>query len=835
MTTRCALSTFGLAVLACGAALADVPQPYTEFNGQPYHIVKIDDGDAEEHLYYNGAQWFTIQSLRDWVAAQPADKTSDELDQRLSDIWPDEVLDVHIVLSNQPAAQFSRAARARNFPDLNNLGWQMREISRRWLPTGSMRPEEEKAWTAVPMSAADRQALRLLAAERDALETMWRTELAADVTAAVQADQDAIADHVAALGGVVYARIPLANRVGALVAAGRIGELIADPMVAFIDLNHPGEPELDNHRQSLGLETGFWAAGVDGGVHDVGVLDTGVQQNHAAFSGHTFMTNAGASDSNGHGTGICGIMASGDALYRGMAFGCDKIVVAIAGDINTSMPGMNYIAGTGEPENVNYSFGNGTASGTDYTTTDQFFDGVISTFGYMVSKSTGNGGFGSGNPTITRPAPAYNLLASANMNDSNTIPRTDDRIDSTSSRGPTPGGRKKPDITAPGTNSFSTTRTLSFGNIGGTSSASPHTGGGVVLLWDMGNTSPMGAKAVLLNTTDAIIDNETSSTADDQFVAGSRWNRRYGWGYLNLGQAYLHGLNVFLDAVPDAPETADFRLYKGQMFVDERATLVWERHVAYNGAAFPTQIEEFSDLDLFAYNELNNALLASSASVIDNVEQLDVDVDAMVVLKVEAAGQFDPDITTEDFALATQENFVAASGPIFNPVLVAPFNVAPGQIFQLSFQVNNAGDLAAHGVNATLSGITILTGPATQALGSIAAGQAAAPTWTVQAPGVFGPVALSLAITSSAYGESFPGAGGGSIIVAPAGCAGDMDCDGQINFADIDPFVLALQGQAAYQAVYPNCNWLNGDFNENSAVDFGDIDAFVATIGSACP
>ena len=34
---------------------------------------------------------------------------------------------------------------------------------------------------------------------------------------------------------------------------------------------------------------------------------------------------------------------------------------------------------------------NGTASGSDYINIDQFFDGVIDTFQYMVSKSTGNG------------------------------------------------------------------------------------------------------------------------------------------------------------------------------------------------------------------------------------------------------------------------------------------------------------------------------------------------------------------------------------------------------------------------------------------------------------
>lgn len=71
--------------------------------------------------------------------------------------------------------------------------------------------------------------------------------------------------------------------------------------------------------------------------------------------------------------------------------------------------------------------------------------------------------------------------------------------------------------------------------------------------------------------------------------------------------------------------------------------------------------------------------------------------------------------------------------------------------------------------------------------------------------------------------------------VGPALCPGDMNCDGAINFSDIDPFVLALQGEAAYAAQYPDCFWLNADTNGDAAVDFADIDPFVARIGGNCP
>jgi hypothetical protein len=73
------------------------------------------------------------------------------------------------------------------------------------------------------------------------------------------------------------------------------------------------------------------------------------------------------------------------------------------------------------------------------------------------------------------------------------------------------------------------------------------------------------------------------------------------------------------------------------------------------------------------------------------------------------------------------------------------------------------------------------------------------------------------------------------VICGPTLCPGDLNCDGSVDFDDIDPFVLALSGQAAYQAQFPNCNWLNADTNNDGTVDFDDIDPFVGRIGSTCP
>jgi probable HAF family extracellular repeat protein len=60
--------------------------------------------------------------------------------------------------------------------------------------------------------------------------------------------------------------------------------------------------------------------------------------------------------------------------------------------------------------------------------------------------------------------------------------------------------------------------------------------------------------------------------------------------------------------------------------------------------------------------------------------------------------------------------------------------------------------------------------------------------------------------------------------------AGDMNCDGVVDFDDINALVLALGGQGPYEAVYPDCRWMNADCNGDGAVNFDDINAFIAIL-----
>lgn len=69
----------------------------------------------------------------------------------------------------------------------------------------------------------------------------------------------------------------------------------------------------------------------------------------------------------------------------------------------------------------------------------------------------------------------------------------------------------------------------------------------------------------------------------------------------------------------------------------------------------------------------------------------------------------------------------------------------------------------------------------------------------------------------------------GAVIVlgTPQFARADMNCDGAVDFNDIDPFVTALLSREQYETQYSECNYLNADVDQDGSVDFNDIDGFV--------
>jgi hypothetical protein len=141
----------------------------------------------------------------------------------------------------------------------------------------------------------------------------------------------------------------------------------------------------------------------------------------------------------------------------------------------------------------------------------------------------------------------------------------------------------------------------------GTSMSTPHVAAAALLLMDgMGAAFSLVYKALLLNS------------ADDMGTAGG--DNIHGWGSMNLQDAYRDRNKVFDDYVEDGAQGYTF--FKGPVNIGEKGTIVWSRHVTHNGANFPVSYYALNDLDLYAYNELNNLFLDSSTSAVNNVEQV---------------------------------------------------------------------------------------------------------------------------------------------------------------------------------------------------------------------
>jgi len=74
---------------------------------------------------------------------------------------------------------------------------------------------------------------------------------------------------------------------------------------------------------------------------------------------------------------------------------------------------------------------------------------------------------------------------------------------------------------------------------------------------------------------------------------------------------------------------------------------------------------------------------------------------------------------------------------------------------------------------------------------------------------------------------------------APQICAGDANCDGTVNWRDIDYLVVAMNdNESAWAARFPagpDCTFANVDASGDGHVNWRDIDPFIALMNTTCP
>ena len=753
---------------------------------------------------------------------------------------------------SDPVAEVKR----RHIELINQTSEQLRAVHRKYKPDWSMDEFEEEQHMQVvelAISDQDRAEIQRLKGIIDDQKNAMRAAISAEINRLSDNNLQTIHDLIVSSGGTITARIKMTNALGAQVPSALLATLAQHPMVRTVLKNRPTQFELNVSVPSMQYDA-WWndAVPITGTPYDFGVVDGGVVEGHPAFSCvNTFESRAGSSITTSHGTHVTGIAVSCDSTYQGGIQDVDRVIWTNSGAFGQAgtMDNMDWMmtSPVDKPEVINHSLGYGTANVSDYNDNDSFYDALIDTYDAMVTKSAGNGGWGDSSsdcsntdpvesfPCITHPAPAFNLMAVANINDQGTTSRTGDVRSSTSSTGPTVNGRKKPDITAPGTTIMSTFSewdgaTGAFVNCGagvignpdfvncsGTSMAAPHVAAAIVLMEDGGNHIPMAQKAVLINTADAWDSNDTLTTTDDGSVLGSHWDISYGWGYMDMWEAHFNKDDYFTGSVTgrnDNNTPDDYKLFKGTMFTNEKATLTWHKRASSYVAGGPsTGRYSLTDINIRLYDEVDGVQESQDLDGDDNVHQVQASDGSTKVIKVYAWSTTIGGLTAEPFALATEENFTAADPPSFTRNYSRPNYVGPNQVFDVTARIFNNGDVAAHSNSLTLTNIpgAAVVGDNAVTLPSITSGGGVQEhVYTIDTSGIAaGTHWFPLSITSNSYAEtysrSWPGIGpdgGVSIVVETTPPTSDCTSATYDNTSPIAVNWTASDAQTGVQRTY---------------------------------
>jgi len=636
----------------------------------------------------------------------------------------------------------------------------------------------------------------------DAIVLETRREAFQAIERAIGPEQDALEARLKKLGAGAVSRYLGINMITAEIPPSALAALQSDPSVARVFPAEKNDPQLATSVPDLGAPA-FWNAGYTGQGEAVGILDSGAKTNHPAFAGMPLVSQVfldygrtdpcfgdyagSAEDQLGHGTHVAGIVASQGAAgwtnYQGVAKGISTLYVlkvsykvfpsASCGTYGKSdqrdmLAALDWAVRNTPLRIFNYSWGIGATADDDGFA--QAVDQYIDSYGLTIAFAAGNGG-PAYYPVIS-PAIAYNAIAVSNWASRGVI-------NTSTSRGPTYGGRPKPDLAAPGTNVFSAAYTWDaipgtaddFASGTGTSMAAPHIAGAAALLTSAGVQDPLAIKAILINTTD-----------------NTGWLPDQGFGFTNLNRALaeLHYATGSLTAGAS-------RLYR--ISGDPRATLTWNRHVL-GGASY------FNRVSLRLYGADDGVRWGDSGPSPGNVQEVfgaSSGADSVVAVSIDSptlAG-----VSAEPFALALNGPWSSMSGPRIGLSCGVPAPIPTGSQFSIRCTATNSGDLPAviTGTMVPADGFT-WSGTDTP-YGTVQPGSSASASFSGTALVAPGNYALRATVTTGSFSvtpatvtTSF------TAMVVDAGCTYALDSSGAT--------VPAAGGAGSIGlAAGPNCPW----------------------------
>jgi serine protease AprX len=760
--------------------------------GEKLSIEKVKKGEEKLTLYTDDSGNNYSKEEFNKKLAQEESKIDSELIEKLSTRSPvSEKVRVIVILEDQPQYEAFQNKKEQYKESIKVESDKIRDVYKRirtdYLAEYGSLPEGREGLTVMDefeqshLTEEEKQVMNQSRQTVDQLLTKMRREALTQGESLVQNSRAAggTLDFIRSAGGEIKNEYTIFNGFTAEIQLEKVQELANRPEVSKIMLDKKMYAQLYDSAYTIWADA-YWGEGLTGGPFDIGIVDSGVDDTHPALSGHTFYETTYADidgdgiadededDYNGHGTAVCGVVSSTDLTYRGVAYGHDAIFNAKAANSegwmwrSDAMEAFEWaIFGVDADGADVFPYSYGSTSGGGDTEWSQFFDALVDDLGIPIAVIAGNSG--PSEYTIWEPGSNFNAITVGYTDDMDTgLDRTDDILESTSSRGPTTDGRKKPDLTAPGAYITTTTHDWEganpdFAQVSGSSFAAPHVAGAMLLAYDWGLYDPMMIKAMMINSAEK---------------RGSEpWDSGWGWGYLEL-----YNLKYLTDGwwgyIYDSPVygTDYYDFYVGPITTGtsyephDRATLVWNRHAEYSGPHYPYAYD-VSDLDLSLY-DLSGNLRDYSFSAYDNVEQVVSPFEGTGILKVEEydmtsrpdVGEFEP------YALALPYGWTPAASPTVDVYFTStPSTVEVGDTFWINVDVYNDGDIPAHNVQVTLSlpsGFSLISGSVTQSLGTIQANSwdtSSNGAWRIRADEMWLSQSIEVDSSSSCYGELFTG------------------------------------------------------------------------------
>lgn len=751
----------------------------------------------------------TIMTASSESAKENKDIKIEKIDEGIKEIIKikssDATLSVIIVLKEQPAHDISITVKKEYKQKFEEISKPSKKIYARIKSS----KESELYLKTQPVSEIidfenslltekEKDVLKEVAKNIDSKRREMRREILYQTIPQVDKVQKPLIAKIISKGGSVGYSSKIFNAIVADIPISSLEDISKEEDVYFIYADNSLTASLDISTTSIGANVPWWNNSLNGYATDAAIIDTGISINHPDLSvdyagvfnreGYSKLiyddNMLRVDDLTGHGTHVAGIVASTDPNYRGVGYGIDKLINAKAGWKGTDNTGHMLLSDAMEAINwailgveddgdvISFSFN---SLQTNFSLFESFMDAISYSLDIPVVVSAGN--YGPYDHTVGEPANAFNVLAVGNINDNNTPDRADDFIGPSSGRGPSYDERIKPDISAPGTDIISTNynwRTEEhFISMTGTSMAAPHITGAVLLILDYMNTrwQPEAIKALLLNT------------AEDKGLEGP--DNSYGYGYVDLSNAYIHRDDVLSGYVNNFPDGKVEKFYRGTAYQSDRATLVWNRHILYTGMGpYPYSNVNVSDLNLYMFNETNGYQISSSISRVDNIEQVISNANhSSIILKVEPNGTYPSGITSEDYALATENEFIEVTPPVLDVNVSVPAIANAANYFEMEVNVTNKGGIPAHNVSVNFTlpyGFSIVSGTNPFSMGIINNGSSNTASWVLRARvNTSSSYALNVFAISLSYDESYSGSGNNTISVYGDGYInGTVRCNG---------------------------------------------------------